>query len=110
MAGGLPDFSNGRALDHTLGPFRDSVGRAVWVDIFLITQQFRLVRAPGDAPLSDGSHPAAGGIGRPFQSSAWERLVCIPATRALGSYVAWMPALVRSTMHVSGGVGCCLTR
>jgi len=47
----LPDFSNGRAVDRTLGPFRDSLGKPVWVDIFLITSQFRLVRSPGGAPF-----------------------------------------------------------
>lgn len=48
----LPDFSNGRAVDHTLGPFSDAAGRPVFVDIFLITQQFRLTRSPGGVPFA----------------------------------------------------------
>ena len=33
----LPDFTNGRAVDRTLGPFRDTLGRPVWIDLFLLT-------------------------------------------------------------------------
>jgi len=47
-----PDFSNGRAVDRTLGPFRDSLGRPVWIDLFLFTEQFQLVRSPGAAPFA----------------------------------------------------------
>ena len=47
-----PDFSNGRAVDRTLGPFRDSLGRPVWVDLFLFSEQFQLVRSPGAAPFA----------------------------------------------------------
>src|SRR5581483_333301 len=52
ISAGLPDFSAGRAADRTLGPFRDSLGRPVWIDIFLFTEQFRLVRSPGAAPFA----------------------------------------------------------
>jgi len=47
----LPDFTSGRAVSRTLGPFRDSFGRPVWIDLFNITRQFQLVRSPGAAPF-----------------------------------------------------------
>jgi hypothetical protein len=54
-AGGLasltPDWAAGRAIDSTLGPFRDALGRPVWIDVFKIVRQIRLVRSPGAAPF-----------------------------------------------------------
>lgn len=46
-----PEWANGRAVEKTLGPFVDTVGRPVWIDLFPIVRQFRLVRSPGAAPF-----------------------------------------------------------
>ena len=50
-AGSVPDWAGGRAIDRTLGPFRDRDGRLLWFDIFLPMQQVSLVRAPSTTPL-----------------------------------------------------------
>jgi hypothetical protein len=49
--GSVPDWAGGRAIDRTLGPFRDRDGRLLWFDIFLPMQQVALVRAPSSAPF-----------------------------------------------------------
>jgi len=46
-----PDWAAGRAIDSTIGPFADVVGRPVWIDLFQIVVQTRLVRSPGAAPF-----------------------------------------------------------
>jgi hypothetical protein len=46
-----PDWAAGRAIDSTLGPFHDALGRPIWIDLFNIVSQFRLVRSPGAAPF-----------------------------------------------------------
>jgi hypothetical protein len=46
-----PAWAAGRAIDSTLGPFADAVGRPVWIDLFQIVVQTRLVRSPGAAPF-----------------------------------------------------------
>jgi hypothetical protein len=47
----MPDWAAGRAIDTTLGPFHDDLGRPVWIDVFRIVRQLRLVRSPGAAPF-----------------------------------------------------------
>jgi hypothetical protein len=49
--GDMPDWTAGRAIDSSLGPFLDSVGRPVWIDLFQIVKQTRLVRSPGATPF-----------------------------------------------------------
>jgi len=46
-----PDWTAGRAIDKTLGPFSDALGRPIWIDLFNIVSQFRLVRSPGASPF-----------------------------------------------------------
>jgi hypothetical protein len=46
-----PDWTSGRAIDASIGPFVDAVGRPVWIDLFQIVTQMRLVRSPGGAPF-----------------------------------------------------------
>lgn len=46
-----PDWASGRAIDSTIGPFVDAAGRPVWIDLFQIVTQTRLVRSPGAAPF-----------------------------------------------------------
>jgi hypothetical protein len=46
-----PDWAVGRAIDTTLGPFHDALGRPVWIDLFKIVRQLRLIRSPGAAPF-----------------------------------------------------------
>src|SRR5512145_404213 len=47
----VPDWAGGRAVDRTLGPFRELHGRPVWFDIFVPVRKVSLVRAPSSAPL-----------------------------------------------------------
>ena len=47
-----PDWAGGRKIDSTLGPFHNALGRPVWIDIFRIVRQVRLVRSPGAAPFA----------------------------------------------------------
>ncbi|HET8998439.1 MAG TPA: hypothetical protein VFP86_02215 [bacterium] len=47
----LPTWAAGRAIERTLGPFRDAMGRFIWFDLFPIAHQFNLVRTPGGAPF-----------------------------------------------------------
>jgi hypothetical protein len=49
--GSLPDWAGGRAVDRTLGPFRDRDSRLVWFDVFAPLRQVSVVRAPGTAPF-----------------------------------------------------------
>jgi hypothetical protein len=46
-----PDWASGRAIDSSIGPFVDAVGRPVWIDLFQIVMQTRLARSPGAAPF-----------------------------------------------------------
>lgn len=41
----------GHAVDMTFGPFLDQLGRPVWIDLFRIVRQVRLVRVAGGAPF-----------------------------------------------------------
>jgi hypothetical protein len=50
-ADSLPDWAGGRAVDRTLGPFRDRDGRLVWFDVFRPIRQVSIVRAPQTAPF-----------------------------------------------------------
>lgn len=47
----MPNWTAGRAIDNTIGPFEDFLGRSVWFDVFNIIRQLRLVRSPGAAPF-----------------------------------------------------------
>lgn len=47
----LPAWASGRAIERTLGPFRDRLGRNVWIDVFRIVRQVRFVRTAGGAPF-----------------------------------------------------------
>src|SRR2546421_615354 len=49
--GSLPLWAAGRAIDRTLGSFRDALGRPIWFDIFNIVSQVALVRNQGGAPF-----------------------------------------------------------
>jgi hypothetical protein len=51
LASLTPGWAAGRAIDSNMGPFRDTLGRPVWIDIFKIIRQLRLVRSPGAAPF-----------------------------------------------------------
>jgi len=46
-----PAWAAGRAIDSSIGPFLDAVGRPVWIDLFRIVMQTRLVRTAGGAPF-----------------------------------------------------------
>jgi hypothetical protein len=46
-----PDWTSGRAVDSSIGPLLDAVGRPVWIDVFQIIVQTRLVRSAGAAPF-----------------------------------------------------------
>jgi hypothetical protein len=46
-----PDWTAGRAIDSSIGPFLDSMGRPIWIDLFRIVRQTGLVRSPGSAPF-----------------------------------------------------------
>lgn len=47
----VPEWGGGRAIDRTLGPFRDRDGRLIWFDIFFPVRQVSLIRSPSTAPL-----------------------------------------------------------
>lgn len=51
MADSLPLWAAGRAIERTFGPFRDRLGRDVWIDLFRVVRQVRLVRSSGGEPL-----------------------------------------------------------
>lgn len=51
MADSLPLWAAGRAIERTFGPFRDRLGRDVWIDLFRVVRQVRLVRGSGGEPL-----------------------------------------------------------
>lgn len=46
-----PDVVAGQKADLTLGPFLDPLGRPVWIDLFRIIRQVRLVRVAGGTPF-----------------------------------------------------------
>ncbi len=50
-ANSLPAWASGRAIERTIGPFRDRLGRNVWIDLFRIVRQVRFVRTAGGAPF-----------------------------------------------------------
>jgi hypothetical protein len=47
----VPDAVAGHAIDMTFGPFLDPLGRPVWIDLFRIIRQVRLVRVAGGTPF-----------------------------------------------------------
>ena len=47
----LPLWADGRAIDRSLGPFKDALGRPTWIDIFHIVRQVTLVRYVGGVPF-----------------------------------------------------------
>jgi hypothetical protein len=47
----VPDAVAGHAIDLTFGPFLDQLGRPVWIDLYRIIRQVRLVRVAGAAPF-----------------------------------------------------------
>lgn len=47
----VPDAVAGQAIDLTFGPFLDQLGRPVWIDLYRIVRQLRLVRVAGGAPF-----------------------------------------------------------
>ena len=51
LTGGAPDALGGQASDLTLGPFLDPLDRPVWIDLFRILVQVRLVRVAGGTPF-----------------------------------------------------------
>ncbi len=46
-----PDAVAGQAIDMSLGPFVNQLGRPVWIDFYKIIRQFKLVRAVGGTPF-----------------------------------------------------------
>jgi hypothetical protein len=46
-----PSAVAGQAIDLTFGPFLDQLGRPVWIDLYRIVRQVRLVRVVGGAPF-----------------------------------------------------------
>jgi len=46
-----PDWASGRAIHSSIGPFMDAVGRLIWIDLFQIVTQTRLVRSTGGVPF-----------------------------------------------------------
>jgi hypothetical protein len=46
-----PDWASGRAIDSSVGPFLDAVGRLIWIDFFQIVTQTQLVRTAGGVPF-----------------------------------------------------------
>jgi len=46
-----PGAVAGQAIDRTLGPFLDPLGRPVWIDLFRIVREVRLVRVAGGTPF-----------------------------------------------------------
>jgi hypothetical protein len=46
-----PSAVAGQAIDVSFGPFLDQLGRPVWIDLYRIVRQVRLVRVAGGAPF-----------------------------------------------------------
>ena len=46
-----PDVVAGQAADLSFGPFLDAFGRPVWIDLFRIVRQVKLVRVAGGTPF-----------------------------------------------------------
>ena len=46
-----PSAVAGQAIDLTFGPFLDQLGRPVWIDLYRIVREVRLVRVAGGAPF-----------------------------------------------------------
>ncbi|MCC6553249.1 MAG: hypothetical protein IT372_09550, partial [Polyangiaceae bacterium] len=51
LAGSVPPWAEGRAVERTVGPFQDRLGRHIWIDLFRIVRQLRLVRRAGAEPF-----------------------------------------------------------
>ncbi|HEY8037838.1 MAG TPA: hypothetical protein VIF37_19850 [Methylobacter sp.] len=84
-----PDWAAGRAIDSTIGPFADAVGRPVWIDLFQIVVQTRLVRSPGAAPFLTLPLPVLTISGNHFKlpaGSVWIASQQIAPGAPLGSY------------------------
>jgi hypothetical protein len=84
-----PDWAAGRAIDSTIGPFADAVGRPVWIDLFQIVVQTRLVRSPGAAPFLTLPLPVLTISGDHFRlpaGSVWIASQQIAPGAPLGSY------------------------
>jgi hypothetical protein len=93
-----PEWANGRAVDRTLGPFVDAVGRPVWIDLFYIVRQFHLVRSPGAAPFLsvplEGLHITGSGFTLPA-GSIWIACRELAPASPTGSYTG---------LRIRGGV------
>lgn len=51
VADAVPAWASGLETTQSLGPFKDPVGRDVWLDLFAIVRHVRLVRVAGGAPF-----------------------------------------------------------
>ena len=101
-ADSLPVWAAGRAIERTFGPFRDRLGREVWIDLFRTVRQVRVVRSAGGEPLV--TLPLS--TGRAFRPAPVPASYDIPAGSVWISSRLLAPAAPASSftgLRVSGG-------